>query len=227
MTRCSTHLLQRYICTGLLLVTLQLSSIQALSADSYATSAVDDKMLTSLANTGRAEAQYRLANLYLSGQGVDQHLPSALAWLTKSAQQQYAPAQLQLGLLYLGNYGQMLDCQQAQHWFSSVDSGSRIYNQARSSLAWLLATCPDDRIRNGTQALAIIKPLVEARDTPSASLLDTLAAAYAETGDFEQAEQNQQKAIDSLEKSTPDQQQMQRFKARLQHYRQQQPWRLN
>ena len=226
MTRCSTQLLQRYIWTGLLLVTL-LSSMQTLSADSYATSAADVKMLTSLANTGRAEAQYRLANLYLSGQGVDQHLPSAMEWLIKSAQQQYAPAQLQLGLLYLGNYGQMLDCEQARHWFSSVDARSRIYDQARSSLAWLLATCPDDRIRNGTQALAIIKPLVEARNKPSPSLLDTLAAAYAETGDFKQAEQNQQKAIDSLEKNTVDQQQMQRFKARLQYYRQRQPWRLN
>lgn len=60
------------------------------------------------------------------------------------------------------------------------------FQLALNALAWRLATSPDDRIRNGAKALEYAK---RACELPQASpfFLGTLAAAYAETGDFTDA----------------------------------------
>ena len=52
-------------------------------------------------------------------------------------------------------------------------------------LAWELATSSDPRIRNGRKAVVIAEKA--AAIDPSAPVLDTLAAAYAESGGFHQA----------------------------------------
>jgi membrane associated rhomboid family serine protease len=57
-----------------------------------------------------------------------------------------------------------------------------------NSLAWLLATCPDAAIRNGTRAVELAQRACKLDDWKNPALLDTLAAAYAEAGDFPQAE---------------------------------------
>jgi tetratricopeptide (TPR) repeat protein len=54
-------------------------------------------------------------------------------------------------------------------------------------LAWILATSPDDSIRNGSQSLQLAQALNQATASSRPMFLDTLAAAYAETGDFERA----------------------------------------
>lgn len=58
---------------------------------------------------------------------------------------------------------------------------------AVNNLAWLLATSPDDSLRNGNEALALAQRL-ESLQEPV--FLDTLAAVYAEIGRFEQAEES-------------------------------------
>ncbi len=58
--------------------------------------------------------------------------------------------------------------------------------EACIDLAWLLATCPDARIRDGRRAVSLARHALElARDHPY--LPETLAAAYAEAGNFELA----------------------------------------
>ena len=59
--------------------------------------------------------------------------------------------------------------------------------QALNVLAWIRATCPDDAIRNGPQAVELALRACEQTDFRDAGCLDTLAAAHAETGEFEQA----------------------------------------
>jgi membrane associated rhomboid family serine protease len=54
-------------------------------------------------------------------------------------------------------------------------------------LAWLISTCPDDTIRDGPRAVMLAKRACDATDWAEPSILDTLAAAYAESGDFESA----------------------------------------
>ena len=55
-----------------------------------------------------------------------------------------------------------------------------------NSRAWLLATCPDDRIRNGRNALQDARKACELSSDHRACL-NTLAAAFAEAGDFDNA----------------------------------------
>ncbi len=63
----------------------------------------------------------------------------------------------------------------------------------QNSFAMLLATCPDDRVRNGWRALGLARSAVAKH--PSAMTLDTLAAAYAQSGDFANAVAVQRQAI--------------------------------
>ena len=57
---------------------------------------------------------------------------------------------------------------------------------AFNSLAWLLATCPDSTVRNGTKATEHISRALQL-DPNKWALWDTRAAVFAENGDFENA----------------------------------------
>ena len=59
------------------------------------------------------------------------------------------------------------------------------YSEAFNSIAWILATSPDDRLRDGRRAVAYAEKAVGM--TPNLNCLDTLAAAYAEAGRFDEA----------------------------------------
>jgi hypothetical protein len=56
-----------------------------------------------------------------------------------------------------------------------------------NNLAWILATCPDDTIRSGQDALSLMKAVVTDRSDAAWWMLGTVAAAYAEVGDFDAA----------------------------------------
>jgi tetratricopeptide (TPR) repeat protein len=61
--------------------------------------------------------------------------------------------------------------------------------------AWLLACCPDDKIRDGKLAFNAAKTAGELRDWKVISDVKSLAAAYAESTDFTRAVEWQKKAV--------------------------------
>jgi len=65
-----------------------------------------------------------------------------------------------------------------------------------NTLAWLLATTPTDALRDGATAVTLAKHVAEMTMFQDPTTLCTLAAAYAETGDFTQAAQTAQRALD-------------------------------
>jgi len=71
-----------------------------------------------------------------------------------------------------------------------------------NALAWILATHPDPRVRSGAEAVGLAERAVELAATDEAALpvaLDTLAAAYAEVGRFDDAADTVQMALDLVE----------------------------
>jgi len=59
--------------------------------------------------------------------------------------------------------------------------------EAANDLAWLLATTPEDSVRNKDRALTLATQACAATEFKQWNMLDTLAAAYAENGQFAEA----------------------------------------
>ena len=98
----------------------------------------------------------------------------------------------------------------------------------RSLLAWQLATCENEELRNGEESVEIATTLVEEFGDSAASY-EVCAAAYAEKGDFKQALELQQKASDLIRTGTSSnsysESQKEGMLSRLQLYRWKQPCR--
>jgi tetratricopeptide (TPR) repeat protein len=67
---------------------------------------------------------------------------------------------------------------------------------AYDSLAWVLATCPDAKVRDGAKAVDCAGTACELTDAQSGYFMATLAAAFAEMGKYEQAVKWQKRALE-------------------------------
>ena len=100
-------------------------------------------------------------------------------------------AHYNLGLT-LGQQGSALDA--AAHWREAarLQPGNIVI---LNSLARLLAIHPDQAVRNGAEALTLAQRAVELSGDRDPAILDTLAAAYAETGRFSAAVATARRAL--------------------------------
>ena len=96
---------------------------------------------------------------------------------------------------------------------------------AIASLAWLLATHPLAERRDGEEALALAQRACQQTGYGNPGPLNSLAAAYAELGRFDQAVQAAERALD-LAKRAGDQQRVAEVSATLDSYRSGRPYRI-
>ncbi len=92
-----------------------------------------------------------------------------------------------------------------------------------NSLAWILATSPDDQQRSGDEALELAKKACGMTSNRVPGYLDTLAAAFAETGNFSRAGEIQGKTVEMARQAKdPD---AEVYAQRLELYKNKQPYR--
>lgn len=91
-----------------------------------------------------------------------------------------------------------------------------------NNFAWVLATSPDDKVRNGKRAIELATKACEVTEYKKPHILSTLASAYAESGDFETAMKWSSKAV---ELGAKDKEVDEQLKKELESYKQKKPWR--
>jgi len=69
------------------------------------------------------------------------------------------------------------------------------YAEAMNNLAWVLATCPQASLRNGSRAVELAQRANQLAGGGNPVFLGTLAAAYAEAGRFSEAVGTAQRAL--------------------------------
>jgi tetratricopeptide (TPR) repeat protein len=99
-----------------------------------------------------------------------------------------------------------------------------------NNLAWLLCTSPDDKIRNGRRALELATEACKLTDYKVPHILSTLAAAYAEVGDFDNAVKWVTKGLEIADKAKEtdkdgDKETKEALKKELENYRAKKPIR--
>ena len=91
------------------------------------------------------------------------------------------------------------------------------YPEAQNDLAWELATTAQASLRNGAQAVQLAEKANQFAGGRNADFLDTLAAAYAEAGRFDDAIRSAQKAIE-LARAAGQQNRIEQFNRELRLY---------
>ncbi len=92
------------------------------------------------------------------------------------------------------------------------------------SLAWILATAPDAGVRDGKAAMDLARHAAELSGEAAPNVLDTLAAAYAENGQFAEAAAMAERAL-ALARGAGPSDLIPQLEFRLQLYRGGQPYR--
>jgi uncharacterized protein len=169
------------------------------------------------AQGGSAPAQYRVGQSLLRGRGCEQDGVKGAEWLLRSAQQDYADAQVELSRLALKT-GPNYDSSKALFWLErAIAAGDE---KAKKYLAAVLAASPVEQLRDPTRALDLIDAVLK-QERGDISAQEIKASALAATGKYEQAAALQTKAIAVAKKRQWD---LTDLNARLESYQSGKPW---
>jgi TPR repeat protein len=149
------------------------------------------KWLRLAANQDDAQSQYNLAVLYTKGLGVPRNLKEATNLMRRAAAQHLAAGEFGLGAAYENGDDMPQDPVEAVKWYQkAVDQN---YVPAMNTMALLLATSTNAKVRNTKQAIAMAAKAVAGGANPD--YLDTLAQAYFADGQTDSAIETEQRAL--------------------------------
>ena len=120
----------------------------------------------------------------------------------------------------LGKYGEAL---KEYNYLVSLHPRNVTLARVLSDRAWFYATCPNGSFRNGQQAVKDARVACSIMIWKDEDMVDTLAAAYAETGDFNSAVQYATQAL-TIKDIPPED--SKRIRQHLESFQQRKPIRL-
>lgn len=102
---------------------------------------------------------------------------------------------------YLGEALVQLDriSEGIEHYYQCIELNP-FWAEAINNLAWLRATCKEEKFRDPKEAIMLAKKACELNRYENPGVLDTLAASYAANGQFERAIEISEKALDLINK---------------------------
>jgi len=170
------------------------------------------------------DAARELGYQYLLGQHGEQNFVLAAKWISKAVDLGDATATLLLADITEDGLGVERDLEFAEQLRAEIIATSSA--EELNDIAWRYAVAPQELFRNGPLAVEVMEDLLASSDMVSATRLDTLAAAYAEAGRFDDAIATQEAAIAQLSaerepgSSPPDlDPRLADFRSRLDSYR--------
>jgi tetratricopeptide (TPR) repeat protein len=94
-----------------------------------------------------------------------------------------------------------------------------------NNLAWILATSPDDELRDGGRAVELATKACEVTEWKQAHIISTLAAGYAERGDFDNARKYARQAVETGTAAGGEDEIRGQLEKELASYEEGKPWR--
>lgn len=156
---------------------------------------------------------------YLPGDGSAGDAPEIEHWWQTVARQGDAELKSCVAEFYRYGHGVPQNDAQAVRWYRlAAEAGDLGSLQAA---AWLLATSNDPKVRDGAAAVRFATRAAQATEYQDSRILGTLAAAYAEAGEFQRAVETETKAIAASERDS----ERGELTARLKLYQAKQPYR--
>lgn len=148
-------------------------------------------------------------------------LARTLVHTRRAAEGGVPAAMVALGnFIFNGAGGTRRDCTQAEEWAArGEDAGIA---QARNERVWYLATCPIAAQRDPVRAMQLADHMIAKADTLPAAELDTVAAALASSGRFDEAVDFQRRAIGKLDADAGETKR--RMQQRLGQYQRHNAW---
>lgn len=123
-----------------------------------------------------ADAQYKLAALYLAGIGVPRDRNEALNWLEKAAAQNHAAAQYQLGRLYDSFNSSFRNPVKAREWWEKASALGNADAQNALALKYAISYLIDDGYPQDPCRAIALREQAAAQGHPQAQT--SLAANY-------------------------------------------------
>jgi len=185
-----------------------------LAGTGKAEAAIEDLEKANVSNPQDAETLLQLGMLYLANKNHQKAIERYTSALELAADNPLLLRSRADAYLGVGRQKEALADYEKALAAAPEDSG--ILN----NLAWLLATSPDDSLRDAKRSLKLATQACEITEYRQAHILSTLAAAYAESGDFESAVKWSKKAVEISDESLRD-----ALAKELKSYEEGKPWR--
>jgi len=150
--------------------------------------AIDELTSTLAADPKNLDARFSLANALRRNGRIEESLPHYDAILRADPSVSQASFGYAMGLVRLGRYREARDRLEAAVKAFPDQPG------LAHALARVLAAAPDDGVRDGRRAAAIVSALMKTQRSPS--LTETMAMTQAELGRFDEAVRWQREAIE-------------------------------